>query len=83
MTRPPCYDEETGTDCGERRVGCREGCERWAEYVAIHAMEKERIRKQKERDCDVNRFIFSRKRRALMDSKRRYISGIERRKPLK
>ena len=43
----PCYDEETGTDCTKRHVGCHETCNRWKIYTTLKAVErKQRIKKK-------------------------------------
>lgn len=39
-TNPPCYDEETGTDCSERHVGCHAECKAYQDWQAIHETER-------------------------------------------
>lgn len=35
----PCYNEETKTDCPNRKAGCAAKCEKWAEYVKLRDAE--------------------------------------------
>lgn len=43
MTNSPCFDTESRTDCPRRYVGCKASCEKWHEWLAVHAEEKQRI----------------------------------------
>ncbi len=57
MTRPPCYDHISNRDCPRRYVGCRAECEKWHEWLAIHAEEVEAARKRKQQFDDVESFL--------------------------
>ena len=35
MIKPPCYNEETKTDCPDRTYGCHERCEKWSKYEKL------------------------------------------------
>ena len=43
--KPPCFNEETRTDCPKRHAGCAVNCPDWAKYVEARDAEYER-RKQ-------------------------------------
>ena len=72
MTRPPCYDEATNTDCHRRYVGCKAGCEEWHRWLAIHAEEKERVRRGKAYYNDVEGCLAEQNKRLVQDRQRRY-----------
>lgn len=57
MTRSPCYDHITHRDCPRRYVGCRAECEKWHEWLIIHAEEVEAARKRKQQFDDVESFL--------------------------
>ena len=61
-TLPPC--KSSGTDCPERRIGCRADCQRWQEWVAVHEREMTARREEYVRDRDVDTF--------LVDGSKRY-----------
>jgi len=64
-TQNPCYKD--GVDCEKRRVGCKAGCEKWKEWLAIHDAEKEQEFKAKGKIIDADTFLAEqgkRKRRA-------------------
>lgn len=44
--KPPCYNEETKTDCSRRRVGCHATCPEWAEFEEWKATDMKRRRKE-------------------------------------
>lgn len=69
MTPNPCYRD--GADCPQRRVGCREQCEAWQTWVAVHASETDCIRRQKEKDSMVKGFLMDvGKRKQALDNTR-------------
>ena len=72
MTRPPCYDEATNTDCPRRYVGCKAGCEEWHRWLAIHAEEKNKIRREKDKRIDADNFLIDQNKRLVQDRQRRY-----------
>lgn len=72
MTRPPCYDEATNTDCPRRYVGCKTGCEEWHRWLAIHAEEKGKIRREKDKCIDADSFLVNQNKRLVQDRQRRY-----------
>jgi hypothetical protein len=39
--RNPCFDQETGVDCPNRKAGCAVGCEKWEAYVKVRDREYE------------------------------------------
>lgn len=45
-TKPPCYNQETKTDCPRRYIGCSAECEAWHEYLIAKAEEAEERRKR-------------------------------------
>lgn len=57
LTKSPCFDEATRTDCPNRHVGCRDTCEAWKEYEIVHAQEKAAIANAKARDMDIEGFM--------------------------
>ena len=63
MTPSPCFDHETQTDCPRRRLGCRESCDAWNEWLEIHKHEKEMIRRQKDARDDIDHFERERRKR--------------------
>lgn len=64
LTRPPCYDETTRTDCPRRYVGCRAECTKWHDWLAIHESEREVTRRNKRNESDVQAFLAGQTRRA-------------------
>lgn len=56
MTKPPCYNPKTKTDCPRRYVGCRAECTEWHEWLVIHAEEKEKRYAIYRRDKDIDTF---------------------------
>lgn len=48
ITKPPCFNEQTRTDCPRRYVGCRDECEDWRKWERIHAQETKQIKRRKE-----------------------------------
>ena len=72
MTRPPCYDVETRTDCPRRYVGCKAGCEEWHQWLALHAEEKDKIRREKDKCIDADSFLVDQNTRLVQDRQRRY-----------
>ena len=71
MTKPPCKVD--GVDCPRRYVGCKAGCEKWHEWLAIHADEKEKIRLGREKYTDVESCMIDQTKRVNLDRQRRYI----------
>ena len=72
MTRPPCYDEATKTDCPRRYVGCKAGCEAWHKWLAVHAEEQEEIRRGEEEYNDIEGCMVEQTKRVNQDRQRRY-----------
>jgi len=56
MTKPPCYNPKTKTDCPRRYVGCRAECTAWHEWLVIHEEEKEKRYAIYRRDRDLDTF---------------------------
>ena len=73
LTRPPCWDEINDRDCPRRYIGCRAGCEKWAEWLAIHEEELERARKQKHDKLDVDKFLYEQNKRVQQARHREYM----------
>lgn len=57
MTKPPCYDTDTNTDCPDRHVGCKGECERWKKWIDIHAQEKDQQYRKKMEIRSVDGFL--------------------------
>lgn len=70
MTRPPCFDEATRTDCPRRYVGCRADCPEWQEWERVHAEETEEIRIKREAYDRVENFLSNQNRRVQMATRR-------------
>lgn len=70
MTRPPCFDEATRTDCPKRHVGCRADCPEWQAWEKVHAEETEAIRNKREAYDRVENFLSSQNRRVQMATRR-------------
>ncbi len=71
MTHPPCFDEQTNTDCPRRYIGCSATCQKWHEWLIIHAEEKERFYKDLNRDGEAYKFMEDHNRRLRVDRTRR------------
>lgn len=71
MTRPPCNVD--GVDCPRRYVGCRAGCDEWHKWLAIHAEEKERVRRGKAYYNDVEGCLAEQNKRAKKNRHRMYV----------
>lgn len=71
MTRPPCYDYKTNTDCPRRYIGCRAECEEWHKWLAIHEEEKEKFQKDLTKSDDAIKFLVEQDRRVSVDTVRR------------
>lgn len=70
MTKSPCYDETTRTDCPKRHVGCRAECPEWQAWERVHAEETEEIRIKREAYDRVENFLSSQNRRVQMATRR-------------
>lgn len=70
MTRPPCFDEATRTDCPKRHVGCRADCPEWQAWEKVHAEETEEIRIKREAYDRVENFLSNQNRRVQMATRR-------------
>lgn len=70
MTRPPCFDEATRTDCPRRCVGCRADCQEWQAWEKVHAEETEEIRNKREAYDRVENFLSNQNRRVQMATRR-------------
>lgn len=76
MTPNPCFRD--GVDCPNRCLGCRQGCDAWREWEAIHATEMEQRRRRKEAERDADNFL---KMKPARDAKyKRNLRAKERRK---
>ena len=71
MTMNPCYNN--GKDCPMRYVGCKATCEKWHEWLIIHAAEKEAMLRNKSVDVDVRAFELDRGRRDKVAYHREYM----------
>lgn len=63
MTPAPCFDPGTHTDCPNRHVGCREACEAWKRYEAVHEAEKKAYRERLYFDNEWVGFCADRRKR--------------------
>ena len=70
MTRPPCFDEATRTDCPKRHVGCRADCPEWQAWEKVHAEETDEIRNKREAYDRVENFLSNQNRRVQMATRR-------------
>lgn len=70
MTRPPCFDEATRTDCTKRHVGCRADCPEWQAWEKVHAEETKEIRDKRDEYDRVENFLSNQNKRAQMAGKR-------------
>ncbi len=69
-TKPPCKVD--GVDCQQRRVGCRDECEAWKRYEAAHAEEREKARRKRDAERDVEDFMVRSGDRARMSGRTKY-----------
>lgn len=69
-TKPPCKVD--GVDCQWRRVGCRDECEAWKKYEAAHAEEREKARRKRDAERDVEDFMVRSGDRARMFGRIKY-----------
>lgn len=70
MVKPPCYDEQTHTDCSKRRVGCKSDCPEWQAWEKVHAEETDEIRNKREAYDRVENFLSNQNRRVQMATRR-------------
>lgn len=68
--RPPCGGP--GVVCEKRRVGCRRECEEWKKYEAAHSEERERARRKRDAERDVEDFMVKSGDRARMFGRIKY-----------
>lgn len=71
MTMPPCMVD--GIDCTRRYVGCKAECEAWHKYLAVHAEEKEKQRRNKFNPADD--FLIEQQARVKQARHRDYMRG--------
>lgn len=71
MTRPPCWDEITDTDCTERTDFCHATCERFREWQKIHDEELARVMRNRQTDIDANVFLGAQGERTSKDALRK------------
>lgn len=71
MTHPPCFDEQTNTDCPRRYIGCSADCKEWHEWLIIHAEEKEKFRNDINKNGEAYKFMEGHNRRLRVDRARR------------
>lgn len=67
MTKSPCFK------CERRYIGCHASCEKYHEYLAIHAAEKDKINRAKYADCDVRTFLIEQGQRVKLAQHREYM----------
>lgn len=65
MTKAPCYDEATKTDCPIRCEGCHSRCNAYLEYEKIHRKELEELSTRKNNLSQVIEFGRARYDRAV------------------
>ena len=51
--KPPCFNEETRTDCPKRCAGCAVNCPEWAAYVKERDKEYEHRKVQADVACAI------------------------------
>ena len=50
MTLPPCKPD--GINCPRRYIGCKSECEKWHEWLVIHAKETEALKTDLNKDWE-------------------------------
>ena len=76
MTKPPCKPDGMD-DCPRRYVGCHAECERWHEWLAIHAEEKAREKQKRQAEHELLAIVAThgersrRAKREIYDAQRR------------
>ena len=63
IVKAPC--KVNGVECPERSIGCRNDCERWADYQERFKGFKENMRKHKVQDEFMGRYITETKARYI------------------
>lgn len=81
--KPPCFDEQTRTDCPRRAVGCREGCEAWKAYRAAHEVEKQKEARDKAAYYEARDFAEGLDGRNRSEASRRYMKKRSGTRPVK
>lgn len=71
-TRPPCKTPD-GIECQRRYVGCRAGCEKYHEWLAIHDAELARERQARDRYKDTIDFLATQGERTRNANRRTYM----------
>lgn len=71
LTHPPCFDEQTNTDCPRRYIGCCADCKEWHEWLIIHAEEKEKFRNDLNKNGEAYKFMEDHNKRLRVDRARR------------
>ena len=72
MTKPPCFDTLTRTDCPQRRVGCRENCKAWKDWLVVHEQELADIRRKRKIIDEANEFMILQGERTRRSNQARY-----------
>ena len=72
LTKPPCYDTQTRTDCPRRREDCKVDCPEWRTWTSTHEAELEAIRRERAKLNDAVGFAASRKDRKRKLAQVRY-----------
>lgn len=65
MTMCPCHE------CERRYIACHASCEKYAEWLVIHAEEKEKYRKDIAKIEEANSFLSDQGKRARIDTVRK------------
>ena len=71
ITRPPCFDDKTNTDCPRRYIGCKAECEEWHKWLIVHTEEKAAFQKDLNKGFDADTFLVDQGKRARIDTVRK------------
>lgn len=71
MKRPPCKTPD-GVDCPKRYIGCQSECETYHDWLAVHAAEKEKMRRKKCVEINTTSFIIGREKRKRLACQSKY-----------
>lgn len=74
-TKPPCKTPD-GTDCPRRYIGCRAECEKWHNWLAVHAEECDRERHRKHTEYVADSFSMDQGKRVGNLRRQRFTEKI-------
>lgn len=71
-TKPPCYNQETKTDCPRRYIGCHAECEQYHEWLAVHGKEAEERKQRNAVNDDLRQLARGFDKRLRIQSQTKY-----------